>query len=335
MAYTGTGSSADPAIPSTITELYKIITDARSGNVNGNTSGPYYIKLTQDIDCADDPNYIGYAGAINCAGGSFATTVVKIYADTKKYIRGLTVKDSCFIHFYENFNGQGTTIENIDFIDCFFKPTGTESYGLYAFYSGTNSYAMLKNSTVSLSVYGYASGSTTYMCGLANYVAFNNCSIYIKNNASSGIMYSNYKIFYPMHNSSRSTTNNIFILDGFYIRSQGNSWDYPLIRFKNNNDCYNSFIFKNPIIQSPNNIFGMYLGAYNYIAFVNPSVASGVSAPVSINAFDSTATTIFATDSSAYGTVITKGSDSSGRWYWLTLDELKSEQKLLDIGFVP
>ena len=46
MAYTGTGTQADPAIPNTITELYDIFDAARSSNVNGNTSGPYYVKLT-------------------------------------------------------------------------------------------------------------------------------------------------------------------------------------------------------------------------------------------------------------------------------------------------
>lgn len=336
MAYTGTGSSADPAIPSTITELYQILIDSRNVNVNGNTNGPYYIKLTQDIDCADDPNYIGYARAINLAGsGSFASSIVKIYADTKKYIRGLTVKDDYFLYLFANFNNQGTLIQNIDFIDCFFKPLVSGSYsGNPAVFSANNggSYARIVNSTISVSVYSYANSQSYSPC--INYmVSFSNCSVYLKYNSIYG--FRNSGDIFNAYGIRTALTNNIFIFDEWYIPKIGSSWDYPICKLNSSVSCsYNAFIFKNAKFQNANNIFGICNGSYNYLAFVNPSL-SGVSTPVAFQGFTGTTNSIIATDSSAYGTVITKGSDSTGVGYWLTLDELKSEQKLLDIGFVP
>ena len=334
MAYTGTGSSADPAIPSTITELYKILTDARSGNVNGNTNGPYYIKLTQDIDCANDSNYIGYAGVLNCFGGSVASSVIKIYADTKKYIRGLTVKDDYFIRLMHNNNSYvGTTIQNIDFIDCFFKPMRSGNYNQVPTVfcaNSTGSYARIVNSTISINVYGYVD-SQNYAPYISYMVGFSNCSVYLKYNSVYGFR-SGDGIF-NAYTVNTATTNNIFIFDGWYIPRLGTSWDYPICKL--GSSCsYNAFIFKNAKFQNPNNIYGLFYGSYNYLAFVNPSL-SGTSSSVALQGFSGTSNSIIATDSSAYGTVIIKGSDSSGVGYWLTLDELKSEQKLLDIGFVP
>ena len=339
MAYTGTGSSADPAIPSTITELYKIITDARNGNVNGNTRGPYYIKLTQDIDCADDPNYIGYAGrlSLDAPSNNNALRICKIYADTKKYIRGLTVKDSVFIDFWYQ-EGLGSEIRNIDFIDCFFKPTeNTSSTSATMFYAyNTPSSAVIKNSTMSISCYGYNYGNINRSCLFVRNVAFSNCSVYVKYNSTYSIIGDDTFIDIGYFYNGNLMKNNIFIFDSFYLTCSS-SWSYPIIRASYTTEVvqYNSFIFKNPKITNSSSTLGILNGAYNYLAFLNPTVASGISTPLNIQTFRGTATTIFATDSSAYGTVITKGSDSSGVGYWLTLDELKSEQKLLDIGFVP
>ena len=328
MAYTGTGSSADPAIPSTITELYKILTDARNGNVNGNTSGPYYIKLTQDIDCADDPNYIGYNGTLHFDPPNNSNRyIVRFYASTKKSIRGLTVKDQWFMRLQHS--DSGTTIKNIDFIDCFFKPIDNgENPEPTVFAAYVSSYASIENSTISINVYSYA---PNYAPRISYQVAFRNCSVYLKYNSVYGFRTGNG--IFNASTVNTNTTNNIFIFDGWYIPRLGSSWDYPIC-YLSSRCSYNAFIFKNAKFQNPNNIFGLIYGSYNYLAFVNPSL-SGVSSPVAFQGFSETSTSIIATDSSAYGTVITKGSDSSGVGYWLTLDELKSEQKLLDIGFVP
>ena len=328
MAYIGTGSSADPAIPSTITELYQIQADARNGNVNGNTNGPYYVKLTQDIDCADDPNYTGYNGTLHFDPPNNSNRyIVRFYASTKKSIRGLTVKDQWFMSL--QYSGSGTTIKNIDFIDCFFKPINKgENPGPSVFAAYNGSYASIENSTISISVYSYA---PNYAPCISYQVAFRNCSVYLKYNSIYG--FKNSGEIFNAYNIATALTNNIFIFDGWYIPKIGSSWDYPICKL--NSSCsYNAFIFKNAKFQNPNNIFGIYSGSYNYLAFINPSL-SGTSSSVALQGFSDTTNSIIATDSSAYGTVITKGTDSSGVGYWLTLDELKSEQKLLDIGFVP
>jgi len=115
MAYTGTGTEADPYLVSTLTDF---LTCAKMSNK--------YVKVISDIDAADDENYTGEITEPVYIGGS-----TKVYADEEKTISGITCTSGSLLQF-----GETSFIENICFSNMEHKPVNAAT--AYEIYAGKN-----------------------------------------------------------------------------------------------------------------------------------------------------------------------------------------------------
>lgn len=338
MVYRGTGTQADPMIPSTITELLQCLSDARENN--SHIAGGYYIKLESDIDCADDINYIGYTTRLNfgssvdTTGTNTSSAVVSLYSDNSCTIRGLTVKDAYFFSLCSQNATYNTVIKNVNFIDCFFKPDNSNPA-----FCVNASYSYFFNCIFSIMVYPYNNIVPKWSQSVSSYGAVKNCSLYIK--FMGGYLGTSSSTFYYSNNTTnRETQNNIIILEGLNIQGNLNNGQ-NLFDFSRQgaNNRYNSIILKNCTInpQSTTNYYLLNNGSYNYIAVINPTIDSTITQAVSLLSIN-TQYSIIACPQDKYGTTagyIIKPGSTANVIYYLTLDELKSESKLLEIGFVP
>lgn len=333
MAYTGTGTQADPAIPNTITELYDIFNDARSSNVNGNTSGPYYVKLTKNIDCADDENYIGYKGKMHMGAGQ-NNRVCLMYSDNNNYIRGLTVKDAYFIENTGETTSSRSFIQNISFIDCFFKPPSDYSSNSSMVFSIGNNGGGFIDCTFSISMFPFEYNNKTRFVNISNQnMTSNGCSYYFKYNGNfpltskNGVGTDNLVRF----NYALASNNNVFIFEGGYIQSSYSA-NYYLIS-SNNQKSYNAFLFKNTQIESGStiNVLGS-TSSYSYVAFINPSLSSAALAGIN-NVTSGLTCCMIGTDK--WSEVFTLPTQTQNVIYYPTLNQLKSSDYLLSIGFIP
>lgn len=358
MAYTGTGTQADPAIPGTydsvtqtydgkIADLLEIFSACTDKNVGGNTSGSYYVKLCNDIECSTDENYDGFISNyldLSC--------VIKFYSDDNKFIRGLTSKNNeCFIKMKQssdNVNPPDPStclIENISFLDCIYKPLRASSSGIFSaqlFYG----FGKLKSVTWSMICYPQQGGyypNKVYQVNIGslnvlwNYGSntqyfgpcMEGCSFYIKyigdvnsyTESGNRIGTSHYISY-----SDYSCMNNVFIIDGATVL-QG----YGIQLW--NTDSYNSFIFNNcKFMYSP--VIMLNGGTNNYIAILNPNIDSNLTKPISLTG-SGNSYSIFAADTSVYDVDIVKGTDVTNSIYYATLSELSDENYLMSINFIP
>ena len=115
MAYTGTGTQADPFIPTTITSLYEVLNICNNDESSFGVAG-YYIKLTSNLDCANDTDYVGYSNTPI----TLSSYVNKIYSDSGYKVIGLCIKAQYFINAFATANNY--VIDNIGFENCFWKP---------------------------------------------------------------------------------------------------------------------------------------------------------------------------------------------------------------------
>lgn len=147
---TGTGTQADPYIPTTLTEFITAV----------GTSGAY-VTLTQDINAADDPEYTGeLTRGISCIaqsvdGGGFS-------------IRGITVRNSTFALGLTR-NG---TVQNLNLRDFAHKNEGSTASIARAVTGGGN--PTMKNCLISLK--NVASAAHIAM----EAVNFDNCGLSIE-----------------------------------------------------------------------------------------------------------------------------------------------------------
>lgn len=110
---TGTGTQADPYIPTTLTEFITAVGTARA-----------YVALTQDINAADDLAYTGYLGS----------AIVFLAAELQgnwHTVRGITVIADNFLY---NSSYAYNVIQKVYFLDCAHKGNGA------AFWHGGNNY---------------------------------------------------------------------------------------------------------------------------------------------------------------------------------------------------
>ena len=195
MAYIGTGTQSDPAIPGTlnpdtglpngdgkISDLVGIFAAARA-------AGSYwYVKLCNDIDCADDPNYLGYYTYLDMS------YVRKLYSDNQYKIRGLCLKPDGYSVVYAFLLSGGndceTVIQSIDIIDLFYKPVGSSNSSIFGFTS-TNSWSQIVNCHLTISCYP-RSGASIECYGQFSYnsnqIRINNSSIYFKFNENRNVV---------------------------------------------------------------------------------------------------------------------------------------------------
>ena len=337
MAYRGTGTQADPAIPgasqgtATISDLLEILADVQNGSVGGNTTGPYYIKLDSDIDCYDDPNYIGYTTNLDFVGPSSTLSVVHFYSDTGNYIRGLTVKDQYFMTLLNNNQTLGTFtfIENISFIDCFFKPTVTGGSFLT---TSSSVYQTFKNCKISVSMYPY-----TYYPMFGS-VILQGCSVYLKYYGG-GTNQTTCPLFNCINTTSAlgSSNNNVIVVENYPIIQHASN-GAPVV-YWHPNSSYNAFILKNPIFKgsssSVKTYYVMRQGSFNYFAVINPSFDSTLSNSVELLSYGTNYSVIAAP---SYGTgagTIKQTTDTAGQIYYATTAQMKDYDYLTGIGFIP
>lgn len=336
MAYRGTGTQADPFIPgstqgtATITDLLEVLDYIQTQSIT-----EAYVVLDSDIDCYDDPNYVGYTSALKFASGSSGNPpgVASFTSDNgNRTIRGLTVKDPYFMILMGYDSNLYTTIDGINFIDCFFKPTSSSVCYIFGGPSNDSS-AILRNSTISMTVYSNTNTSQPSVPVVCERTCnFVNCSMYFKYNTDAMTAY-NTKFLCTSNAYSRRTRSCVFVFDGLHI-NYSSSWDYPLIYLAKSDSSYNSFIFKNCIVESSGYYSTLVLsyGSYNYVAFVNPSL-NNTDVKAQLQGFSGTSHCLCASDK--LDTVFIPQSVSSNLGEYCTLTQLKDVDYLLSVGFVP
>ena len=171
MAYTGTGTEADPYLVSTFADFLTCVA------VEG-----AYVKVTADIDASQEENYI--------YGIDTAVTVnaAKVYADEVKSISNVAVNGTLYAIQFNN-----CICENIWFRNWIFRPTASNNsqtlialsgadtilrnvYGSMEFVCAnaghggivrsisSNAYASMTHCAFNVR-YGYAGGETMYLTG--------------------------------------------------------------------------------------------------------------------------------------------------------------------------
>lgn len=94
---TGTGTQADPYIPTTLTEFITAVGTARA-----------YVALDSDINAADDPEYMGYLS-------SAITFNAAELQGNGRVIRGITVQADYFLY---TTSSAYPVLRSVDFLDC-------------------------------------------------------------------------------------------------------------------------------------------------------------------------------------------------------------------------
>ena len=319
MAYTGTGTEADPFVVSTYSDL-KYVTD------NNGSYGYYWVKIADDINCADDPNYTGVQTT------PLYVTQAHIYADTPKCIEGLTVNAEYFMY---TSSSSATYINNIYFKNCVFKATSNNS----AIYMDRYSMGMgnFTNCKFSMIV-----NLGSFSASLFRMSAFTNCAGYFK------VINTDTDAVIAPHASSSTTTpqvsltNSNFIVDGLKTKLE-----YSCILNGGTDSAYlprmqlttSSLIYKNCYFNGAggtlylNYTFGQIATCVDgsYVALLNPSFSgtvtaiSGASYPYSsafsLFAIDDTNVTLNDTTSNGIGTCYTSN--------------LADKEWLLSVGFLP
>lgn len=335
MAYIGTGTQADPAIPGTanpdtglpngdgkISDLVEIFAAAKAAR------NYWYVKLCNDIDCADDPNYLGYYTSLDMS------YVRKLYSDNQYKIRGLCLKPDGYSVVYAFLLSGGndceTVIQSIDIIDLFYKPVGSSNSSIFGFTS-TNSWSQIVNCHLTISCYP-RSGASMECYGQFSYnsnqIRINNSSIYFKFNENRNV------VSRTRYMSLINSSNNVFIFDGGSYNYES-SWSGYFIHAVGT--CsYNAIICKNSIISRGAAPCLNLNSAGNYVAFINPSGVTNQSEyPTSVTTYQ----IVMATDSwynaetNPTG-VWAKPADANNRYY-CTLSQIKDMSYLQGIGFVP
>lgn len=154
---TGTGTQADPYIPTTLTEFVTAV-----GTVGA------HVTLNRNIDAAEDPEYSGELTArvafmaAQVAGGGFAVRGVTVRAQHMIY-----VNDPC-------------VVQDIDFRDWAHKKTDAASATIQGYESGSSSDSAhlgdyFERCRFSLTIDCYGGNQL-----MANYIDFHDCAIGIR-----------------------------------------------------------------------------------------------------------------------------------------------------------
>lgn len=290
MAYTGTGTEADPYVVTNLTDFITCV-----------DKGESYVKVGADIDAKDDENYTGeLTDAIHfkCA---------KLYADSPKTIRGVTVYSNDFLRLY---NGQGyiRLIENLNFLDCTHKLVpGNKSHFIYIGTS-TASYVEIKKCHFSVRIVHEKTTDLNYRIG-GDYDYFTNCALNIDFNDNMLNIGTEYAV-------ERASNCN------FIIRNLKEAFPYfDYIR-------HSSVIMEN--FSTSRILLPLaYLSEYSYFAFVNSKFSQGGS------------TTGMALSNKDHGPTLITCEKPSGDYniavplIEITPEQLRDKEYLTSIGFLP
>jgi len=252
MAYSGSGTQADPYLVDNGYDLLQLC------GGDGSTHPGAYIKVTQDIDFAQESWYTGkITYPIRLDG-------LKLYADTLTEIKGLTVEAAFFLRIESN----SQTIENLYFKNCCHKVSGSQFATIACYYSASSytNKVVFNNCKFSLLVVSGASeGSLIYSAQSGGNGKWNNCSLYIKMNHTQPI--------YLCSSQQYSTTpgaascympfvNCNIVLDGIklqYAHAQAYSAHYYAI-LRGIYDLYGR------------NVFGQFAGSSTSLVIKNASI---------------------------------------------------------------
>lgn len=318
MAYTGTGTEADPFVVSTYSD-FKYVTD-------NNGSGTYYwVKIADDINCADDPNYTGVQTT------SINTNHVHIYADSLKCIEGLTVNAEYFMY---NSYSDAVYINNIYFKNCVFKATTNDSavymdrYGM-----GRGNFTNCKFSMIA------SLGS--YSASVIKNTTFTNCAAYFK------VMNANTSATFGYWNTTSFRnvfTNSNVIVDGMQFAApmneilEYNIWGFGYDKIQAELSS-SSVILKNWNIITPAGVSTVWVQDEGGTTRINASYVALLNCT-----FSSDLTTLNGTSSGSTGTLSLCGTDNTsltlnspnpGTMIVTTIDNLRSKDYLLSVGFLP
>lgn len=316
MAYTGTGTQADPFIPTTITSLYDVLDICNNDESSFGVAG-YYIKLTSNIDCANDPNYVGYSNTPI----TLSSYVNKLYSDNGYKIIGLCVKAQYFINAFAT--ADNYVIDNIDFENCFWKPS-TTGVCFYLTSSGSSTDASKHMYRVTASIYVAASDDNTqlisFQYGSMPFSTIEESSLYFDLGNSVNIDCSQQNFMF-----SHFINTNIIITNAYLYGIGGQP--YIITAYLNNGSPYNSFIFKNCFVYV-NSSGDLNLIAnlhYSYAAFIDCTFGN-----CTAKYFQCEHCVVASDNYTNVG-----HSDETNVINYLTIQELQDNQKLIDIGFLP
>jgi len=153
MAYTGTGTQADPYLVSTLADLKECA--AISGA---------YVKVTSDIDAASD----GIQGRI-------LIDCTMLYADEMTTVSNINIVSYCV---FEKKSAYNVTVRNINFKDLIYAPTENMSDVFYI-HNENNGYS-LKFINCKFSVQGNRGDKiVSFACLQFNTLIFEQCAIFI------------------------------------------------------------------------------------------------------------------------------------------------------------
>ena len=313
MAYSGSGTQADPYVVTTYSELTDALQMAQSvGQV-------FYLKVANDINCADDPNYTGVQTF------PLYATAATIYADSQVCIEGLTISSTCFMT--STGSNYGTTLSNIYFKNCVYKASGAGA----AFYTSGQRYTIDNCKFSMIMTFG------SYASYVFDKATLTGCSGYFKfinqnRTASFGAV---------SNNNQNVFTNCNFIIDSLtfddYVGGAtrgiwGQGYSYTQGKITNT-----SIIFKNCDISGANtDVYiqpegnATWIDA-SYIALLNCTFSSNITT-LNGSATGSTGTlSLCGTDN----TSLTLNSPNPGTMIVTTLDNLRSKEYLLSVGFLP
>lgn len=326
MAYTGTGTQSDPYVVSTLPDL---ITCLSGGNV--------YVKVTADIDCAQEPTYSGKITThLNLTGNH-------LYADTNVSIYGLTIESNCFFYCYAyNTNGY---IDNVNFINCVFKynnnDAGSHTGGIFDTGLETSTSGIYTNNSKFSFVASV--GSTT--SSLFNKVSGTDCAYYVKviNSAYTKpfLARSQRNNYQPYNTFTRCN----IIIDGMLVGTAGGTGGHCLVNYGDSSN-FNTIIsldsscliFKDCDIQAGNSsgnvwavetmgVAASFISA-SYVALLGCTILGSTAITINGDNYNMTGSLgLIASDNMAVGT--------GNQIKPITVANLKDENYLMTIGFLP
>ena len=320
MAYTGTGTQADPYVVTNLPDLLTCI-----------EIGQCYIKVANDIDCALEPTY---TGKIVRTDKGLDLTGIHLYSDGGYSIIGLTLEAFNFFICGNASPGDGY-IENLNFINCCFKQKQKTTWN-GGIFDGNNSTWRLRLNNCKFS---FVASMAAFDYALFTWCIAEDCSFYIKVNGAS------YRFPFAI-NAGITMTRCSVVIDGCKV-----SMPYATsgILFGSANNTYSAGTFDTTSIIYKNCDFNwgqttIYIAAAQYYAFTNPNPNGYVAlldctlqgrtddngTPFTVDGSPNTPSGAISLVSS---NTMTLGTNSIIKP--ISIANLKDKQYLVDIGFLP
>ncbi len=303
---TGSGTQADPYIPSTLTELRSV---AGTENI--------YVKLTQDIDANDDPNY-------NTELNEYLRIHCILYSEEghRYAIKNICVSSNYAIRCYY------ANITNVDFKNIIHRKISSET-SIYCVSSQINNCRF----TIDVQCSTYSQNSVYGN----NYTYFKNCAFNFHYISSDTIGIGYTIDAYRTDGDGTSFENCNFVFENFALFGNNAGSDFSIMfHVALMNHCM--ILFDKPRIRIDDGgskhlwfIYGILKSSY--IAFHQPSCDIKYQIEFIISRDTTSSNNILAFNNSDIPS--TKYIVSGSPFSVITLDQLKDQTYLRSIGFLP